>query len=786
MDMARARKRIHGKVKISKQTLWPVAALAVIGLSLGVFLHISRRDNDAESAQGEAPTHVATPQPLPRPQPEETPQEPQNADEPQPLPPDDETEPEPLQSHDTLEPEPTPETDPDTPEPEEEPDTDTPDQEEPAEPQDDTPTEPTDPPAPAEPTPANDTKPEEPTPPQQPRQELPNPYRGDYTLMGTGAIPKQWQSLVGRLATEGQVQLFAQALEEKIEECLPSIFTAHGLNQSLYQRNKALMYAAEFCYLVRCVGAEKLEAMFFPKVGEPDPRTSGASFLAWALADKDLPLHHLMQEFKINHGDPKDLAYTIQMLYTIWKSEEDIRNRSRYLNLALACALVKKDIAEGKGKLRDPHDPLLTMPEIYAYLVKRDRRQSLRANLEKLSVSQLLYVVDPRLPQSEYDWTHRKVRYARDKWGEAYESIEYLMENAIDGTDKYRYYTLEEIQDEGGICADRAYFCATTAKTVGIPAAILVGDGDRGPHAWVAYMPNDKSWTTVGSYGYSTGYYINPCSGKKQHESTLAPVDEKWRDEKLLPATDIMVLADYLLHSERHREAQAAAAAVCRVYPKFIEGWRNRVELMEKLHENGLLNAKSWENLANEIERTSGKTPELLDIAQEVQVKHLLPKQRDVTKLTILKKGHKRLMKTSTNRIELVIRSLERQGQVYGDAKRYHELDRMYKKLLEEYATQNYFFECLLRHYCSFLEEKNDVKMWKSIAKDAETLFAKQIYQSEDFFRTKKEADIMCYIADLYEKAGDEKKALRIKKEAEKKLREIADREKKLNKPRKR
>ena len=88
--------------------------------------------------------------------------------------------------------------------------------------------------------------------------------------------------------------------------------------------------------------------------------------------------------------------------------------------------------------------------------------------------------------------------------GEAYGMVKYDMEKAVKGTSKYDKYTFAEILKKGGICGDRAYFSANTARAAGIPACELSGDGPRGGHAWLAWMSDDGEWDTTGRFdGYA-------------------------------------------------------------------------------------------------------------------------------------------------------------------------------------------------------------------------------------------------------------------------------------------
>ena len=106
--------------------------------------------------------------------------------------------------------------------------------------------------------------------------------------------------------------------------------------------------------------------------------------------------------------------------------------------------------------------------------------------------------------------------------------------------------TFEEIRKEGGVCRDQAYYAANTAKVMGIPAVYAVGDGDRGPHAWVVSNDSETQWNQINSYGYKTGTYSNPCSGRWHHESMLLLQTKKEKPGQYDGAADCIALSRFL------------------------------------------------------------------------------------------------------------------------------------------------------------------------------------------------------------------------------------------------
>ena len=667
------------------------------------------------------------------------------------------------------EPEPEPDTDPE-PEPEPEPD-----------PEPDTDPEPTpEPSATAEPepgtdadTPTDDTPDDDTPPAPQPKKTAPpllieenNPYASALSLQGNKTeMIKQWKGFLDRLMEHADVEPFAAATEYRIRESIPQLFSGKNLMYASYRSSATLMQAMELCYTIRHVGAKNFSYFIRPNTkGEDDG--VGRAFVVWLLTDRARPLHYFLQAFKLNSGQPAQLHYALKTFFEIWKRSSE-RDRTKYLNLAIACSIVQESIAKAPGPLRDDTAKPLSMPELYEYFVELDSHSKLLADIKKTPVSDLLYVVDVRLPRSEFEWVHKNLHYKRAEWGKTYESVKYLMDRATDGFDPYNDYTFEEILEKGGICHDRALYASNTAKCVGIPATYVSGDGDRGPHAWVGLLTADKTWTGAGSYGYSTGRFRNPCSGRFQHESMHLLRDKKVADDKLETAANLLLLSEYAGELGMDNEALMSAQYVTYNYPLLTAGWLSRIEVMKTQNEREPLSLNLWKRLHVELTRAGEKNSELLDLAQELQKDVILSNARDATKKSMLRQSTRKIEKAveDTGRVDLLEESIARQAEIYAQAKDYHGLATFYRQYYKKYAERGDVFGNLLRQHAGFLGETEDKKWWIALARDADKLFSKNAYDG-DYFKVKKSASVMNLIADLYEQGGDTRRADKIRKDA--------------------
>ncbi len=623
-------------------------------------------------------------------------------------------------------------------------------------------------------------------------------YTGDLVMYGGGSgTPAQqalWSSWITHMIERGETKVLVPMLEKRIRAIAPDLIAGERLNYSSYKNSRILMNAVELCLLTKLVGAEKLDNFITreKKTGEVS-KNSPDKFMSWLLMDRSRPLHRLLQAFVYHSGAPESFPRTLKVFYTLWKRAPE-RDRTRYMNLAIACSLVREEVAHSRGKLRATNEKLLDIPELYDFFRKQDILNALLTNIQKLTVTDLLHVVDVRLPLSEFRWVKTHLDYQRQNWGATYSRVRYLMERATQNVNPYVKYTFAEILEEGGVCQEQAYFCATSAKTRGLPAVIITGDGDRGPHAWVALYTSEKNgWTTSGSYGYKTGRYQDPCSGLSLHESVLLNRDEKLTPERLEPALNCMVLSDYLCRIQCETQAVGAARYVTIAFPQLTVSWRNLVSVME-LCGGETVNISAWRRLYVELTHQSKKNKELLDLMQAVQNDHVMEGKRDNVKMNALKQSSRKLDELiQIGRIDLAMESLQRQAEIFVKQEDYRGLAGFFKPYLKEYVSKPNVFGDVLELYMNMLDvcakkirsktemdekhrEQAVCALWRACAKDVDALYTKTAFSSEDFFAIKKEAGIMRSIAECWRLAGDEKKAKRLEEIAEENYERSRDR----------
>ncbi len=620
----------------------------------------------------------------------------------------------------------------------------------------------------------------EPVPEPEPTKTI---YDNELVLVGGASNTKEnreiFDGMVNQMLEKGEYELFATAFAKKIRACAPELISGEKMSYSTYRSSKVLASAMDLCLVLEMAEPAGMAALLGVPAegGQPSADAAAArEFLLWALNAKSRPLHCFMRAFELNEGRPQNMAGAMKTWFTLWKATPE-KMRDKYLNLAIACSLLRPEVANSGGMLRNPQTPILTVPQVYDYFCEMDAKKKLLVDVKKMSVSQLLYVVDVRLPRSEFDWVQENLKYTQAQWGQAYPSIRYLMARATNGKDPYTHYTFAELRKEGGVCRDQGYFAANTAKCKGIPAVYITGDGDRGPHAWIATMVDALTWKQTGSYGYNTGRFTNPCSGRGQHESVLLSQNKTTTDERLTGAAEGMIVSDYLSRIGCTNEARAAAKYVTSAFPRLTAAWSNRLKVLSAEPDN-MPDEETWKQVSRELGRLGRHNPELLDFAAEIESDHLMEGKSVASQKSSMKRSLRKLQRSvGDERSDLVLEAVERQAELLVEAKDMRGLAALYKKQLKESTKRGDVFQSLLSSYMRHWEELEATERnWGSLAKEVESIFEKGVLTgTSDHFKLKKEVAIQKMIAEAYRKAGNDRKADKLSESADRRLKNSTD-----------
>ena len=140
---------------------------------------------------------------------------------------------------------------------------------------------------------------------------------------------------------------------------------------------------------------------------------------------------------------------------------------------------INENIAES-GSLRELVPFLLSLPA---------RRTTMNGFLQ-MPPEALVHVVDLTIPASEGEWALTNYG-ARRGLTDLYHEVLYDWNHVIEGAPKEltrQGFSLRNVMNFGGVCADQAWFTTTVMEVRGIPAAVVVGRDATVGHAWVGWF----------------------------------------------------------------------------------------------------------------------------------------------------------------------------------------------------------------------------------------------------------------------------------------------------------
>lgn len=496
----------------------------------------------------------------------------------------------------------------------------------------------------------------------------------------------------------------------------------------------------------------------------------GSSFYKYLLADQENSLTLFLQSLD-GSETPEKVARILKDWMPYWKNEAGDKEK-KYLSLGLACALVEPSTL---GAAKTSYEQALSMPEVYNMFREKSRAGKLQADITKMRPVDLVHVVNLRLPLSEIEWaqSNQKLRKLNQKrWGDAYGMVRYRMDRAVHGVNPYKDYKFAEILEEGGICMDQAYFAANTAKSNGIPAIYITGDGARGPHAWIAYMPDDHTWANAGSYGYTSGKTVDPKSGQLVHESTfLLGTDKKTSGDRLGRTLDYVEVSNLLEKLGMDQAALNLLTLAQLNTPSHPLPWRETIRFYSRPDNKTTL--EQWEFLVDTFRRKFKDRPDYLSMAEEIENKYIFPNKSAVETANDLARQRRKLDRdTGEGRSDLAADAVKRQAEFLKEGGKVKELELLYKKAMKDYGDRPDAFKSVISQYFSYASA--DTEWQKRAVKDIERAFEKYINtKTDDYFRAKQEVGIMDMVAGFYRQAGDEKKADALKKKGESRMKKI-------------
>ncbi|MFK7911437.1 MAG: hypothetical protein AB8F34_12675 [Akkermansiaceae bacterium] len=481
-----------------------------------------------------------------------------------------------------------------------------------------------------------------------------------------------------------------------------------------------------------------------------------------------------LSELLYNLTPQDDLSKALAIMQQIWKREtEQPEMRTKYLNLAIACALV---FDKAKIKAKTGYENIEPLSR-YALFKKNAEAKRLKTTLSRMDVSDLVWVVDVPVTDDEIEWAVRHANFSRRNWGRAYGHIEYLMERAVNGENPYSEYIFSEIEKHGGICGDQTYFSANTAKANGIPATGVTGSGDRGGHAWLAYKPKDDEWDTT------TGRYENYSNGRSRNSQTNQSIsefefmlmsDRKMRTSAVQEAKTLLRFARVLI-SKKHaptgiRQTLEEATGTA---PLLEEAWSDYLTFLEQVSPSPTKG--EWKKVIETIERTFKKHPTMWMTARALTQKYLW---KDLEPELIEKdqsRYRSEIARKFPARGDLIRKVIAEQGDMLVKQNDFTATRSFYRQAFRLFGEDTLNFKFIAERYFQTGQKFPDDR--EQICDDIESYFGRSIDQeSGDYFKAKTEIGILTIISSYYRQIGNDRKAEKFSKEAEKRSKKSSKR----------
>jgi hypothetical protein len=265
-----------------------------------------------------------------------------------------------------------------------------------------------------------------------------------------------------------------------------------------------------------------------------------------------------------------------------------------YRALAVALAIVYDQSLPRfwpHGQVHSSQVPIAEIPvaDRFKFWTDSNESNALLLDLRKLSPGQIKFIVDAPLDRSEFEWARKNVRYQRSEFAKAFDAVSYSAERIRSGMLDWTAgeYTLENIQRQGGICVDQAYYAMIAGKARGLPTLFFTGQGTDGGHAWFGYMKTENRWELdCGRYknqNYAVGQALDPQTWRSISDHELKTYTEGLREgrEFFSSQDDVLIgrLNERAGNGARALNAYESAMQVC---PQNESGWNAKADYLRR------------------------------------------------------------------------------------------------------------------------------------------------------------------------------------------------------------
>lgn len=480
-----------------------------------------------------------------------------------------------------------------------------------------------------------------------------------------------------------------------------------------------------------------------------DWSAKNADFIDWLFGDATL-LAMVCSEIR-----PQDKGEEVLKIWSqLWSAEPNAGFRTKYAPLSFALAVIYDDPRmQPKAKEQEYH-PTLTLDERYAFFRDASEGGKLKTSCDRLSVRSLVRIVDLNVSREELAWAQKNGAGSAKKTGGLYDEIDYLMERAVDGNfSPYASYTLSEIRKHGGICGDQAHYASNVARANGIPAAVVVGTGNRGAHAWIAFSPDANEWAYHASQGITNGYARCSQTGRRMLTTEFEREDSRdYRPENRTQVLRRVLLAKAAAGAGENEVALRVVEAAGRYGELNTEPYQLRTRLMKTLS----VPEEKWSDYVANLERTFRDYPAMQEIALDIKIRHMFAKLPEEEQTKLLEREVRRVARKVGSEGSALIDVVDRVGGIMVEEDPVQAgaaLTALYKRSFRKYGEDLELFGKLMGSFERRAAKVPSLKkelpgiIYAAYKRTAES-------NSKEYFRAEMEQNLLRRIIALYRKAG--------------------------------
>lgn len=486
-------------------------------------------------------------------------------------------------------------------------------------------------------------------------------------------------------------------------------------------------------------------------------------FLRWMFSDQDA-----MRSFTLTVSRQDNVTD----VFKIWSnlSAEEPTATTTYRELALACALVFDEMKSVRwnGEKLD-----IDAMQRFRYYKENAEAGRLTGKIRLMSAADLVWVVCAPIPTSELEWALKNANWRQKSWGDAYGFIKYDMEKAVTGTGKKPYdsYTFAEIKKKGGICSDRSYFSANTARAHGIPAAIISGDGPSGGHAWITWLADEGEWQFAGRMGgYPTGHCGNPQTGGETAEDDFVRANDRRAagPSRVLKARQYLWLAN--LFGSEPEKADALIGAARKSAPNLPLVAESELLLWTNRRQESPVD--EWKKFIASLRKEFRDNSDLMAMVRSAEETYVFPRQDAKDSLHTLRREATKASDTKgadagvAPDIGRLAEAYRRQAELLVTANDLDGVRGIYRRAFSEHGWDPSRFKALASDLFNLVEK--DSVIADRACHDLESACRRYVGRGGgDWFQINSQNSAWKLVADCYRKCGDGKKADTIERQME-------------------